>query len=434
MKKILKPSRYIIGSLLAIIALQTAGYIIAMEQEQQTLSPRKQNLVRQLAAHYKETWILYKKRKAGNASAQELTKLEERMKSIKKAAIKAGIFAAFIAALFVGKWGYGKYQKAQEAAQRTKKEEGIELKEAPKQNWERELQEAIQTKNYDGVEILLKSEKVTPNFMMLTTVFDPPFIPLHEAVNSKDRQMLRLLLKYGANPNIQDSWGNTPLSNSAKQNEKEIVQILLDSPEINVNLGGNYTPLTLTNDAEIVKLLLSKGADPNLGKYPDFQPLFQAVKANNPEKIGLLLTAKADYLVENMYGNTPAALAIFNGYLDAVIAFFKFFKQMGRKDVVDKSGNTLLHLAAFYNRNEIAKRLISLGADLFAKNNKGKAPIDVARDKAIKDLIQGEIGFRKALAEKALTEGFEERRRFVPEIVRKILKKAFPGERRADQQ
>ena len=116
MKKNLKLSRAFTWALLAIIALQTPGSILAMEQQEQPLPPRKQNLVRRLAAHYKETWDLYKKRKAGNASKEELKKLEARMKNIKKAAIAAGVVTAFIAVLFGAKkwWTYKQREQLNE--------------------------------------------------------------------------------------------------------------------------------------------------------------------------------------------------------------------------------------------------------------------------------------------------------------------------------
>ncbi len=122
MKKIFKLSRSLARALLAIIALQTPGSILAIEQK---LTPQKQNLVRRLVADYKETRELYRKRKTGKASLEEIKRLEEHMRKIKKAAIKAGVIATFITALFVGKQEYEKYRKAP----RVKPQEAPEYKQ-----------------------------------------------------------------------------------------------------------------------------------------------------------------------------------------------------------------------------------------------------------------------------------------------------------------
>jgi hypothetical protein len=49
--------------------------------------------------------------------------------------------------------------------------------------------------------------------------------------------------------------------------------------------------------------------------------------------------------------------------------------------VKDKRGFTPLHYAARGGRNEIAELLISKGADVNAKNDEGKTPLDRAKYK-----------------------------------------------------
>jgi hypothetical protein len=45
---------------------------------------------------------------------------------------------------------------------------------------------------------------------------------------------------------------------------------------------------------------------------------------------------------------------------------------------VDRTGNTLLHLAAMFNRLEVVELLIDRGADPLTKNPAGETPIDLA--------------------------------------------------------
>jgi len=46
----------------------------------------------------------------------------------------------------------------------------------------------------------------------------------------------------------------------------------------------------------------------------------------------------------------------------------------------DRHGSTLLMWAAGYGRTEVVKRLLELGADRRALNDKGKTAADIARD------------------------------------------------------
>jgi len=49
-----------------------------------------------------------------------------------------------------------------------------------------------------------------------------------------------------------------------------------------------------------------------------------------------------------------------------------------KADYKDRTGNTLLHLAAMFNNTELVKVLIESGADPYVKNPDGESPIDVA--------------------------------------------------------
>lgn len=57
----------------------------------------------------------------------------------------------------------------------------------------------------------------------------------------------------------------------------------------------------------------------------------------------------------------------------------------------DYSGNTVLHTAALRNNDVLILHLVNMGADVDAKNNSDKKPIDVAKPLArviLQQLIQ----------------------------------------------
>ena len=83
----------------------------------------------------------------------------------------------------------------------------------------------------------------------------------------------RVLLEYGADINIQDKFGDSPLHGSARKGHFTVSQLLIDSG-CNVNLRNNKdkTPLyvAVENKREhLVKLLLENKADVNMGCKQD---------------------------------------------------------------------------------------------------------------------------------------------------------------------
>lgn len=84
----------------------------------------------------------------------------------------------------------------------------------------------------------------------------------------EDKERVQKLLASGANVNVQDGDGDTPLHGAAQSGNVEIISLLLDkgaNPNAKNKLGG--TPLmwaaSFGND-DAARLLLKRGADPSL--------------------------------------------------------------------------------------------------------------------------------------------------------------------------
>ncbi|KAJ8667172.1 hypothetical protein QAD02_008834 [Eretmocerus hayati] len=99
--------------------------------------------------------------------------------------------------------------------------------------------------------------------------------PLHYAVTLRKIEMVEILLKYGANVQVEDDLGITPLHLGCQWSFEEFSKIIEDEWIINCN-----------EQIQIVELLLAHGADVNaqdkFGKTPFFHALENFVKLSSP--------------------------------------------------------------------------------------------------------------------------------------------------------
>ena len=119
---------------------------------------------------------------------------------------------------------------------------------------------------------------------------------------------LARLLKDTSEASLRDHWrlGQTPLAVAAKSGHGTTVEALLAagaSPSSRDFLG--LTPLLLIENAQICKLLLKAGADPNeVGPNKD-TPLHMAVEYGDEEWLEVLIGAGADVNARNSQNTTP---------------------------------------------------------------------------------------------------------------------------------
>ncbi len=134
----------------------------------------------------------------------------------------------------------------------------------------------------------------------------------HAAIERQE-QTIAILIESGANVNVTDISGYTPLRYAITggtmykcSDSKKMVELIV-SHEVNVNVRDymGYTPLFYAlmidkPDKEVVKLLLEHGADVNAKDSMGYTPLFRAVMHNKADKeiVKLLLDDGADVNAE----------------------------------------------------------------------------------------------------------------------------------------
>jgi hypothetical protein len=89
--------------------------------------------------------------------------------------------------------------------------------------------------------------------------------PLIIAINKKDASLVKMLLEKGADPNLVT--GSTPLNTAISSGKADIVQLLIESgAKVNVRGDNGKMPIeeaVFWSKLDIVKMLLDKGANPN---------------------------------------------------------------------------------------------------------------------------------------------------------------------------
>ena len=205
--------------------------------------------------------------------------------------------------------------------------------------------------------------------------------PLIHAVTTGDANMVALLLNHGADANIKDVNGCSPLTLAVLGGKHDIVQTLLQKGGIDINSRdqGQATPLihaVTTGDANMVHLLLMGGANANLMDAKGWSPLTIASFYGKDIIVELLLR-KPDINVNitDAEGCSPLALASRNGKLETVN---KLLRKPGiNLNSRDLNGVTPLQSAIYYNQVAVAEFLLRCGANADVQNNQGISALQI---------------------------------------------------------
>ena len=115
---------------------------------------------------------------------------------------------------------------------------------------------------------------------------------LLEAASAGNTDMVRSFLENGANIEIKNDVGATPLIFASAKGQKEVVALLLDKgANVNAKTSTGITPLMAASAggyADIVKLLLAKGADVS-AKDQQGRTAFSMAEASGDSQVADLL-------------------------------------------------------------------------------------------------------------------------------------------------
>ncbi len=250
--------------------------------------------------------------------------------------------------------------------------------------------------------------------------------PLHYAVVNKNKEIIELMLDYGANPYLTNKNGQTPFEftknddikvlligkqfsrltklekfiyeSITKQDVDKVIKFLragasvykrkkLDTKIYNIRTYYGHTPLhyaSMSGNLSIMRTLITLGSDVNAKDNFGYTPLLYAVERGNSNAVRLLLKQNISENAKTKYsGNTSLHMAVEKGYTDIVKLLIRYKPQslVNKHEEVINAQNTKdwtpLHFAYKNAYENIALYLIKQYADETILNINGYEPIEV---------------------------------------------------------
>ncbi len=184
--------------------------------------------------------------------------------------------------------------------------------------------------NLDVVKILVENgANLEPGLCKRESCTNRGQTPLHSA-SWRQPAIMECLIENGADPNVKNLDGNTPMHNVTWSDSVRSVDILC-------NAGGNV----------------------NIKNNSGLTPLMMAIKKNKTEIMLAFLENNADVSIADKSGKTALHYAAIAGYGDIVDELIKNDADIHAKD---KKGRTPAHFAVYYGNKKIADNFFASGA------------------------------------------------------------------------
>lgn len=187
--------------------------------------------------------------------------------------------------------------------------------------------------------------------------------PLHHAAESGKMEVVRLVVEAGANVHAVDKDGVTSLHTAAEFGNKDVVKILIaNGADIKTKDKWLWSPLHYAaqhGHKDVAELLIAKGAEVNAKDDRELSPLHYAAQCGYKDVVELLIAKGADINAKDNNGVTPLGYALSADNKDVAELLLAKTTDFASKV---KQGLTALHTAAVGGYRDIAELLLSKGA------------------------------------------------------------------------
>ncbi len=232
---------------------------------------------------------------------------------------------------------------------------------------------------------------------------------LYFAIMSKDHASINLLLELGANLNEEDEMVS-PLMAAMEAENIELMRLLLErGANPNIKIYAHKSLLhkaAQCNFEQAALLLLKHGADVNAKDDKGATALHEAILWASEQVIAVLLNCEGIQVdeIEAREQTTPLQLCLkryfFKTRLKSLPRSPGMFSISTIERMIvslldhgatinarDSHGSTTLMYASFFGVETIVKLLLSLGADARITNNSGESALSIAQDKGHAQII-----------------------------------------------
>jgi ankyrin len=215
--------------------------------------------------------------------------------------------------------------------------------------------------------------------------------PLHVALCFGGAKVTQLLLEHGANPNLRNVIGQTPLHGALtkitdyfKDNYFDAVRLILEcGADVEALDDDHSTPLHVASrygSVKAVRLLLEHRAYIEALDNRGSAPLHIASERGHGKAACQLLEHGANIHALNKEDQTPLKLLLGSlwgsGFSHHHINLIRLFLRHGENvDSVDENSSTMLHAALYWGSLELIQLLLEHGANINAQDKNGQTPL-----------------------------------------------------------
>ena len=177
---------------------------------------------------------------------------------------------------------------------------------------------------------------------------------------------------------------NNAIHLAVKNGNLEVMKILVEKRNANIQLEGLHEAVKY-NSCDILKYLISQGAEINMLNYEGISPLCIASHNGNIESVKILLDNGADVETKDSFKRTPLHLSAQRGYWSIV----KLLIEIGNADIhaMAKNDETILHCVAAKNNIPMMEYLLRKGANIDEEDKQGKTALWIASSKGFDNTV-----------------------------------------------